>query len=142
MVLQSFIPDAATALAIQVCVSNKTCLMKELDVSSLSTGITAGVDLAISLDVSLSASGPSSPPGVDTLLIAAVTEAFSIAGETLPPLPPPPAVPDMSASASAAADLSVAVSAIVDPLGALGGVIDITFDVTGLPTLIEWDDGM
>ena len=138
MALQSFVPDIATALAIQACVASKTCLMKELDVPSLSTGITAGVDLAVSLDASLSTPGS----GVDVCLVAAVTEAFVIAGETLPTIPPPAAVPDMSASATAATDLSNAVAALVDPLGALGGVVDITFDGNGLPTLIEFDDGL
>ena len=131
----SFVPDACTALAIQSCIANKVCLMDALDVPSLSLGVTAGVDSAVNLEVSLSAPGT----GVDVCLLAAVTLSFAEAGETLPTIPPPPAVPDMSASASAAADFSAEVTALIDPLGVLGGAITITFDGNGLPTLIEWD---
>ena len=131
----SFVPDVATAIAMQACISAKACLMEKFDVPSLSTGLTAGINQSVNLDDALSLPGT----GADVCLLAAITESFSIAGEVMPTLPPPPAVPDMTDSAQAASDFAAAVADIVNPLGILGSVIHITFDGNGLPTLIEWD---
>ncbi len=138
MVAQSFVPDACTALAMQACIATKTCLMDALDVPSLSAGVSAGVNASVSLDASLSDAGT----GVDVCILAAVTQSFAVAGETLPTIPPAPAVPDMTDSATAASDLAAAVTSLIDPLGVLGGAVTITFDGNGLPTLIEFDDGL
>lgn len=138
MVMQSFVPDPCAALAIQACIALKACKLADIDVGSLSKGFTTLVTAASDLDTTLSDSNV----GVDTLLLAAVTAAFSAASETLPTLPPPPSVPDMVGCATTASNFESVVSQLIDPLGALGGVISITFDGNGLPTLIEWDDGL
>lgn len=143
MVMQSFVPDACSALAIQACIASKTCALDAIDLPSLSAGIDVGVSLAVDVDLTLNfAGGGGAPPGVDVCLLASVAASFSAAGEIEPPLPVPPAIPDMSASAAASADIAANVAGILDPLGIFGAAIAFTFDTSGLPTLIEWDDGL
>jgi hypothetical protein len=118
--------------------ANKVASLAAIDLPSLSVGIDAGVSLAVDVDTTLN----DPDTGVDVCLLDAVNLAFSAAAATPPPLPSPPAIPDMSASASAAADISANVAGILDPLGIFGAAVTFTFDASGLPTLIEWDDGL
>ena len=138
MALQSFVPDACSALAIQACIANKVASLDAIDLPSLSVGIDAGVNLAVDVDTTLNAPGV----GVDVCLLSAVALAFTAAGETQPTLPTPPAIPDMSASATASADIAANVAGILNPIGIFGATVTFTFDAFGLPTLIEFDDGL
>ena len=76
----------------------------------------------------------------DECVLNAVGQAFTDAGEAMPGLPSAPAVPDTTDAQQFMDDLSDAISGLTDPLGVLGGIIEIEFDVDGLPTLISWPD--
>jgi hypothetical protein len=128
--MPSFVPSAGSAQAIKACMEKALCEQAALDLPSLQQGMQVGLDKATSFQVSLG--------GQNDCLIDAMTAAFTEAGESMPGLPSPPSIPDLTDSQTAVDDIASSLSAIADPLSVFGGVITITFDGNGLPTQIDF----
>jgi len=120
-----FVPTLCHALAIQGCINKQECKLPELNLPGLELAISGGLDGVAEINLEIQA--------FDACLLAGLIQAFLTAGLTFPTLPTQDDLPDFEECKQQIEDLK---NAADDPLSALGGVISVEFDETGLPTRI------
>jgi len=120
-----FIPDACAGASIFDCFALKECNLSEIinDLENPLSDLAAGFDASFGVVVEIQATLDL----LDACIVAAVTEAFIIAGEPFPTLPPPDIPADFSSVSDELTDMA---DEITTPLGYLDSIFTLEDDGT------------